>query len=204
MKSLSTKWWPSSRRVETASCEQLQELRITTSLETESESIESIAQRIDDQFDQLIDLLAEEREQFDGHQPCVATGNSAAVATTAAATSRISIPVELAPTKPEQLELSVVVPCLNESETVAKCILRTQYAFDQLGISGEVLVADNGSTDDSVELAEQLGARVIHLQETSRANPLLASVDAARGRVVLLGSSDEKTLARWLAQEPGF
>ena len=61
----------------------------------------------------------------------------------------------------EALELSVVMPCLNEAETLEVCILKAQQALRDAGIAGEVIVADNGSTDGSIEIAERLGARVV-------------------------------------------
>jgi len=61
--------------------------------------------------------------------------------------------------KNENLEVSVVMPCLNEEETLGTCIEKTQRTLDALGIQGEVIIADNGSTDNSVAIADDLGAR---------------------------------------------
>jgi cellulose synthase/poly-beta-1,6-N-acetylglucosamine synthase-like glycosyltransferase len=61
-------------------------------------------------------------------------------------------------------ELSVVMPCLNEARTLGTCIRKAQASFERLGIAGEVVVADNGSTDGSREIAEELGARVVPVE----------------------------------------
>jgi glycosyltransferase involved in cell wall biosynthesis len=62
-------------------------------------------------------------------------------------------------------ELSILMPCLNEAETLATCIKKAQKALEDLNVNGEVVVADNGSTDGSPEIAAALGARVIHVAE---------------------------------------
>jgi cellulose synthase/poly-beta-1,6-N-acetylglucosamine synthase-like glycosyltransferase len=62
-------------------------------------------------------------------------------------------------------ELSVVMPCLNEARTLRTCIRKAQASFHRLGIAGEVVVADNGSTDGSREIAEELGARVVPVEQ---------------------------------------
>ena len=59
-------------------------------------------------------------------------------------------------------ELTILMPCLNEAETLEICILKAQQYFDRSGVSGEVLISDNGSTDGSQQIAEDLGARVVH------------------------------------------
>lgn len=97
-----------------------------------------------------------------------------------------------APTEPEpHIELSVVMPCLNEQETVAVCVRKAIAAMRDAGISGEVIVADNGSTDASVELAHAEGARVLHIREKGYGNALKGGILAARGRYVLMADSDD-------------
>jgi glycosyltransferase involved in cell wall biosynthesis len=88
-------------------------------------------------------------------------------------------------------ELSVVMPCLNEADTLATCIGKAQRAMQQHAISGEVVVADNGSGDGSVEIAESLGARVVHVTERGYGSALMGGIDAARGRFVLMGDADD-------------
>ncbi len=88
-------------------------------------------------------------------------------------------------------ELSIVMPCLNEVETVGRCIEKAQRSLRELAIDGEVLVADNGSTDGSAELAERLGARVVRAAERGYGSALRTGIQAARGRYVLMGDADD-------------
>ena len=89
------------------------------------------------------------------------------------------------------LELSVVMPCLDESDTLATCIEKALRAMAEHGISGEVVVADNGSRDDSIEIARRAGARVIEVEERGYGNALMAGIAAADGRFVLMGDADD-------------
>lgn len=93
-------------------------------------------------------------------------------------------------TEPEIL-VSAVMPCLNEEKTLGLCIGKIQRAFDELGIAGEVVVADNGSADRSVEIAESLGARVVHERRKGYGSALLAGISAARGRIVIMADADD-------------
>ena len=91
----------------------------------------------------------------------------------------------------EPLELSVVMPCLDEADTLAICISKAQQAMQDHGIRGEVIVADNGSQDGSVEIAEQAGARVVHVAEPGYGSALMGGIAASRGRIVLMGDADD-------------
>ena len=91
----------------------------------------------------------------------------------------------------EPLELSIVMPCLDEADTVGTCVLKALYAIEKMGITGEVIVADNGSRDDSVEIAESLGARVVHVDQPGYGAALMGGIEAARGRFVLMGDADD-------------
>jgi len=82
------------------------------------------------------------------------------------------------------------MPCLNEAETLAGCITEAWSAITESGLTGEVLVADNGSTDGSIAIAENAGARVIHVSEKGYGNALSAGIQAAYGRYVLMGDAD--------------
>jgi len=93
--------------------------------------------------------------------------------------------------EPNGLELSVVMPCLNECETVGMCVRKALTALRDAGISGEVIVADNGSTDGSVELAEAEGARVVHVKDKGYGNALKGGIQAALGEFVLMADSDD-------------
>ncbi|HEY8559744.1 MAG TPA: glycosyltransferase family 2 protein [Pyrinomonadaceae bacterium] len=90
-----------------------------------------------------------------------------------------------------QIELSVVMPCLNESDTLAVCIEKARRAMDENGIVGEIIVADNGSTDDSPDIARRLGARVIAVQEKGYGSALMGGIAAAKGRFVIMGDADD-------------
>lgn len=89
------------------------------------------------------------------------------------------------------VEVSVVMPCLNESETLGTCITKAKSTLEKLGVEGEIVVADNGSTDNSVEIAESLGARVVHQPLRGYGNAYRAGIEAARGKFVIIGDSDD-------------
>ena len=88
-------------------------------------------------------------------------------------------------------ELSILMPCLNEAETLATCIKKAQKALEDLNVHGEVVIADNGSTDGSPEIAASLGARVIHVAEKGYGSALLGGIKAARGKYIIMGDADD-------------
>lgn len=88
-------------------------------------------------------------------------------------------------------ELSILMPCLNEAETLATCIKKAQKSLDDLNITGEIIIADNGSTDGSPEIASSLGARVIHVAEKGYGSALLGGIKAARGKYIIMGDADD-------------
>ena len=90
-----------------------------------------------------------------------------------------------------QIELSVVMPCLNEADTLAICIGKAHDAMREHGIHGEVIVADNGSVDGSIKIANDLGVRVVHVAEKGYGHALMGGIEAARGRYVLMGDADD-------------
>lgn len=87
--------------------------------------------------------------------------------------------------------VSAVIPCLNEQKTLGGCIKKAQSAFRQMGIAGEVVVADNGSTDGSVEIAEALGARVVRESRKGYGSALMAGIEAAHGSIVVMADADD-------------
>jgi glycosyltransferase involved in cell wall biosynthesis len=91
----------------------------------------------------------------------------------------------------ETIELSVVMPCLNEAETLETCIRKAQRALREANVAGEVVVADNGSNDGSVEIAERVGARVVHMKARGYGNALMGGIAAARGKYVVMGDADD-------------
>jgi glycosyltransferase involved in cell wall biosynthesis len=96
------------------------------------------------------------------------------------------------PIPPEQaLQLTVLMPCLNEAETVARCVEKARKSLDDAGVHGEVVVADNGSSDDSIELAERFGARVVRVAQKGYGNALRGGIQAARGEWVIMADADD-------------
>ncbi len=91
----------------------------------------------------------------------------------------------------EGLELTILMPCLNEVETLAVCIAKAQGYLNRSGVNGEVLIADNGSTDGSQELARTAGARVVDVAQKGYGAALAGGIDAARGRYVIMGDADD-------------
>jgi glycosyltransferase involved in cell wall biosynthesis len=90
-----------------------------------------------------------------------------------------------------ELELSVVMPCLNEEKTIGACVAEALATIERAGLRGEVVVADNGSTDRSVEIARGLGARVVPVEKKGYGNALLGGFSAARGKFVIMGDADQ-------------
>jgi len=90
----------------------------------------------------------------------------------------------------DKLELTILMPCLNEGETLAGCIAKARAYLERSGVAGEVLVADNGSSDGSPQLAEQAGARVVHERHKGYGSALRAGIAAARGRYIVMGDAD--------------
>lgn len=88
-------------------------------------------------------------------------------------------------------ELTILMPCLNEAETLAVCIDKAMGFLARRGVSGEVLVADNGSTDGSPEIARAHGARVVAVAEKGYGAALTGGIEAARGRYVVMGDADD-------------
>jgi len=93
--------------------------------------------------------------------------------------------------EPGGLEVSVVMPCLNEAETLGTCIEKARRSLAELGVEGEVVVADNGSSDGSPEIAKRLGARLVHVKERGYGSALLGGIEAARGTYVIMGDADD-------------
>ena len=91
----------------------------------------------------------------------------------------------------EVFEISVVMPCLNEARTVGRCVEKALRGLRSLGVHGEVVVADNGSTDGSQEIAREHGARVVDVARHGYGHALRAGIAAARGRYVIMGDSDD-------------
>ena len=90
-----------------------------------------------------------------------------------------------------KLELSVVIPCLNEADTLATCLMKARETMDKHGIDGELVVADNGSTDGSQVIAEEKGARLVAVSRPGYGSALMEGISAARGKFILMADADE-------------
>ena len=104
---------------------------------------------------------------------------------TAAATAKAALPETRA------IELSIVMPCLDEAETLAVCVEKANQFFRDSGVAGEVIIADNGSTDGSQAIAAALGARVINVPRRGYGAAIAAGIEAAHGTFVAMGDSDD-------------
>ncbi len=91
----------------------------------------------------------------------------------------------------DDLELSVVMPCLNEAATVGNCVKKAMEAMERHGVRGEIIIADNGSTDGSQEIARELGARVVPVERRGYGSALQSGIAAARGEFILMGDADD-------------
>jgi glycosyltransferase involved in cell wall biosynthesis len=88
-------------------------------------------------------------------------------------------------------EVSVVMPCLNEADTLETCLTKAQRSLCEHKIAGEIIVADNGSVDGSQAIATGMGARVIHVENKGYGNALMGGISAARGKFVIMGDADD-------------
>lgn len=92
---------------------------------------------------------------------------------------------------PVAVELSVILPCLNEAETLETCVRKARTSLERLGVAGEVVVADNGSTDGSQDIARAAGARVVDVPRRGYGAALMAGIEAATGEYVLMADADD-------------
>lgn len=91
----------------------------------------------------------------------------------------------------EPVELSVVMPCLNEARTVGRCVQKSLAAMKKMGVRGEVIVADNGSSDGSIDIARSHGARVVQVERKGYGSALQGGIAAAKGKYVIMGDADD-------------
>jgi glycosyltransferase involved in cell wall biosynthesis len=94
-------------------------------------------------------------------------------------------------TKRDGVEVSIVMPCLNEAETIGTCITKAQWYISEHNLAGEVIIADNGSTDGSQEIARKMGARVVPVKEKGYGSALIGGIRAARGQYIIMGDADD-------------
>jgi len=88
-------------------------------------------------------------------------------------------------------ELSIVMPCLNEALTLPICIEKALTFLKESGVDGEIIIADNGSTDGSIEITARLGARVVNVPIKGYGAALSAGIHAANGKFVIMGDADD-------------
>lgn len=104
----------------------------------------------------------------------------------------------------DECELTILMPCLNEAETLAACIDKAQSYLGKAAIAGEILIADNGSSDGSQAIARARGARVVEIAERGYGAALAGGIEAARGRFIVMGDADDSydfsDLSRFLAE----
>lgn len=93
--------------------------------------------------------------------------------------------------KREEIYVTAVMPCLNEAKTIGICVEKAMRCFAQLGIRGEVVVADNGSTDQSAQIAESLGARVVSERRKGYGAALMRGIESAHGRIIVMADADD-------------
>ena len=90
----------------------------------------------------------------------------------------------------EPIELTILMPCLNEAETLAVCIQKARLGLERAGVRGEVLIADNGSKDGSIGIAEKSGARVVQVKAKGYGSALQGGIEAAQGKWIIMGDAD--------------
>src|SRR5262249_26057014 len=95
------------------------------------------------------------------------------------------------PANTSEIEVSVVMPCLNEARTVGRCVAKAVRCRAELNVRGEVIVADNGSTDGSPAVAREHGARVVNVARKGYGSALQGGFAAAKGRFVIMGDADD-------------
>ena len=95
------------------------------------------------------------------------------------------------PTATDSVQLTILMPCLNEAETLGRCIKKANNWIDSFGMVAEVVIADNGSTDGSQAIAESLGARVVPVQQRGYGSALFHGCMAAKGEWIIMGDSDD-------------
>lgn len=101
------------------------------------------------------------------------------------------IPKQEGKDKRPLVELSIVMPCLNEAQTLATCITKARRSLRELNIAGEIIIADNGSSDGSQAIADRMGARVVNVEARGYGSALMGGIAAAQGTYVIMGDADD-------------
>lgn len=95
------------------------------------------------------------------------------------------------PSQSSDIEVSIVMPCLNEADTLETCITKAKTSIEKYGLNAEIIIADNGSTDGSIEIAQRCGARVVPISTKGYGSALMGGINAARGTYVIMGDADD-------------
>ncbi|MEN2739380.1 glycosyltransferase family 2 protein [Microbacterium sp. X-17] len=123
--------------------------------------------------------------------PALADGPFARSVEPARLAPAVPAPTVAAQTSVDAIELSIVMPCLNEAETLATCIDKAQGYLRRSGVVGEIVIADNGSTDGSQQIARDHGARVVDVPDKGYGAALIGGIAAASGTYVIMGDADD-------------
>jgi glycosyltransferase involved in cell wall biosynthesis len=91
----------------------------------------------------------------------------------------------------QAIELSIVMPCLNESKTLGTCIQKAEMFLQRDSVNGEIIIADNGSTDGSTSIAEEMGARLVNVEKKGYGAALMGGIAIARGKYIIMGDADD-------------
>ena len=89
------------------------------------------------------------------------------------------------------MNLSIIIPCLNEVETISQCIKKCFLSIQKMGIEAEVIIADNGSSDGSIKIAQKLGAKVINVEQKGYGSAIIGGIKKARGKYIIMGDCDD-------------
>ena len=89
------------------------------------------------------------------------------------------------------MQLSIVIPCLNEIETIEICLIKCFESIKKLKINAEVILADNGSTDGSIEIASKMGAKIVHIKNKGYGNALRGGISKAKGKYIIMADADD-------------
>src|SRR5690348_4899677 len=100
------------------------------------------------------------------------------------------LPESIMDTYEPEIEVSIVMPCLNEARTVGLCVAKARASLERMGVHGEIIVAGNGSTDGSQDLARQQGARVVSVARKGYGSALQGGIAVARGQFIIIGDAD--------------
>ena len=89
------------------------------------------------------------------------------------------------------MNLSIIIPCLNEAETISQCIKKCFLSIEKMHIEAEIIIADNGSSDGYIEIAQKLGAKVINVEQKGYGSAIIGGITNAKGKYIIMGDCDD-------------